>query len=109
VGAPPIYPPPPTLARKLPRGIRQHALAVSYPEPPNRATYRLNREIRGFASEGRYNIHEIAGGGDAQVLSVCCGFRFPLQDDLRGGRSNLGDIKREKWPGGIIYRVQSKR
>ena len=75
----------PHLARKLPRGIRHHALAASCPEPPDRATYRLNREIRRVASEGRYNIHEIAGGGGARVLSVCCSFRFPLQEDLRGG------------------------
>jgi len=59
VETPPIHSPPPTLAHKLPRGIRHHALVVSCPEHPDRATYRLNREIRGFASEGRCNIHEI--------------------------------------------------
>jgi len=60
VRARPIHPPPPTLTRKFPRGkVHHHALAVSYPEPPDRATYRFNRGIRGFANEGRYDIHKI--------------------------------------------------
>ena len=73
VGAPPIHPPPPTLAHK-PRS--HYALAVSCPEPPDRAAYRLNHEIQGYTSEGRYNIHEIAGGSGDRVFRCVVVFAF---------------------------------